>query len=108
MTTLAYGLVATPTDQGLEISGQTFQSKDRLKEMGAKWNAQKKLWVLPSGTDLSGLALPPRPPQPKLQKVFRTYICGYKKAQLDPRDPQGPMIWVCDCCGTYKSDYSGT
>lgn len=114
MTTLryGYGLVATTTDEGIEISGKTYFVKDRLKEMGARWEAQKKVWVVPHGTDLSEFAPPPppppRPPQAKLQKVFRSYICAKKKAHIDPRNPQGPMIWVCDCCGTYKSDYDGT
>jgi hypothetical protein len=106
---LRYGLFATPGTEGIEISGQTFAAKFTLKQMGAKWNAGTKTWVFPTGTDLSSLQLPPPPPpQKKLKKVFRTWVCGKKEARLDPYNPQGPMIWVCDCCGTYKSDYDGT
>lgn len=106
MQPLAFGLFASTTPEGIEISGKTFDNRERLKLLGAKWNKETKVWVLPLTTDLHSLEqvahVKPR------QKVFRTWVCGNKTAKIDPRDPHGPMIWVCSCCGTYKSDYDGT
>ena len=104
METLNFGLFLQKTSEGLEISGKTFYSKEALKALGGVWQSDKKVWVLPLTTDVASLRLP----QPKLKKVFRTWICANKKATFDPFNPQGPLIWVCDCCGTWKSDYDGT
>lgn len=110
--TLRYGLLLFKQSDCFEIKGQTYDNRDLLKSLGAKWNPERKAWILPLTTDLSSLKLPPPPPRQtpvrKLKKVFRTWICDKKQAQLDPYNPQGPMIWVCSCCGTYKSDYDGT
>lgn len=115
METLAKGLFMKQTPEGLEISGKTYDNRDLLKSLGGKWNAEKKVWVLPLTANVELLRQPPPPPAPApvprpvpRQKVFRTWICGNKKAKLDPYNPQGPMIWVCSCCPTYKSDYDGT
>jgi len=112
MQTLGFGLTALQTPEGLEITGRTYDSRDKLKALGGKWNAEKKAWILPPDADLSSLQPPPPAPRtaplPRMQKVFRTWVCGKKVAKINPGNPQGPMIWVCSCCPTYKSDYDGT
>lgn len=115
MEKLGFGLIATQAPEGIEISGRTYDSREKLKSLGGTWNTTKKVWILPSDADLSSLRRPPPAPaaapverrQP-LQRVFRTWICGKKVAKINPDNPQGPMIWVCSCCPTYKSDYDGT
>ena len=42
------------SDQGFDVRGNTFKYKDRLKEMGAKWNSQNKAWVFDTH-DMLGL-----------------------------------------------------
>jgi hypothetical protein len=112
MQTLGFGLTALQTQEGIEISGRTYDSREKLKTLGGKWNAEKKAWILPPDADLSSLRRPPPAPRaaatPRMQRVFRTWICGKKVAKINPENPQGPMIWVCSCCPTYKSDYDGT
>lgn len=125
---LNYGLLATTTAESIEISGRTFDSKERLKALGAKWNAEKKAWLLPLGTDLSSLALPPPPPLSAsmrqqiadyhLELSYRRFggvtrsrhgrCCAAAKTKLDDFNPQGPMWYVCEKHGNYKSDYDGT
>jgi hypothetical protein len=125
--TLNYGLLATTTAESIQITGRTFDSKDRLKALGAKWNAETKAWALPLGTDLSSL-LPP-PPKPisaaMRQQMADYYIsdsylrrvigrsrhgrcCSEATTKLDDFNPQGPMWYVCKTHGNYKSDYDGT
>lgn len=106
MEPLNFGLFLLKTPEALEISGKTFFSKESLKALGGTWDGQKRVWVLPLEANLQSLRLPP--PKPQLKKVFRAWICAKKRATLDPYDPQGPMLWVCDCCGAWKSDYAGT
>ncbi len=129
MTTvqLNYGLVAKTTPESIEVTGRTFDSKDRLKALGAKWNAEKKAWVLPRDADLSSLELPPPPPvsASMRQQIADYYIsdsylrrvigrsrhgrcCSEAKTKLDDFNPQGPMWYVCAKHGNYKSDYDGT
>jgi hypothetical protein len=127
METLAFGLFLKRTPEGLEVTGKTYDSKDRLKALGAKWNAEKKAWVLPLEADLSSLALPPPPPQSASmrQQIADYYIsdsylrrvrkrsrhgrcCSEAKTEFDDENPQGPMWYVCAKHGNYKSDYDGT
>lgn len=121
-TTLNYGLVAKTTADSIEITGRTFDSKDRLKALGAKWNADKKAWLLPLGTDLSSLEVPPMSASMR-QQIADYYIsdsylrrgrsrhgrcCSAATTKLDDFNPQGPMWYVCAKHGNYKSDYDGT
>jgi len=107
---LINGLLCQQDTTGILISGATFQNKDLLKQNGAVWNPEKKMWVFSPGTDISFLRPKPKPKstQIPLKKVYRTWICAKKKATIDPFDIQGPMIWVCECHGSWKSDYAGT
>ncbi len=119
-TVLNYGLMATATTESIQITGRTFDSKDRLKALGATWNAEKKVWVLPLGTDMSSLAYvspPPRekkkrvpPPQPTTRYLSgdRLHVCVKKVARINPSRPDGPMMYVCDCHPTFYSSYDGT
>lgn len=122
--TLNYGLVAKTTPESIEITGQTFHSKDRLKALGAKWNAEKKAWVLPLGSDLSSLEVPPMSASMRQQiadyRISDAYLrlgvrrsrhgrcCSEAKTKFDDFNPQGPMWYVCAKHGNYKSDYDGT
>ena len=126
MTTvqLKYGLVAKTTPDSIEITGRTFDSKDRLKALGAKWNAEKKAWVLSRDADLSSLELPPVSASMRQQmadySISDSYLrrvigrsrhgrcCSEAKTKLDDFNPQGPMWYVCEKHGNYKSDYDGT
>jgi hypothetical protein len=124
---LNFGLLATTTTESIEITGYTFDSKERLKALGAKWNAEKKAWALPLGTDLSSLALPPpKPISESMRQQMADYsisdaylrrvrgrsrhgrCCSEAKTKLDDFNPQGPMWYVCEKHGNYKSDYDGT
>jgi hypothetical protein len=121
---LNYGLLATTTSEAIMITGRTFDSKDRLKSLGAKWNAEAKAWLLPITTDLSSLALPPVSASMRQQMADYTisdaYLrrvigrtrhgrcCSEATTKLDDFNPQGPMWYVCAKHGSHKSDYDGT
>ncbi len=113
MTTLNFGLKLQTTPEGMEISGQTFHSRDKLKALGGTWQPEKKLWLLPLGTDISSLQLPKpqkivKPPPRRYHYGDRVWICAKKQAALNPQNPQGPMMYVCPCCPTFYSSYDGT
>ena len=55
---LNYGLVATYDEDFIYIDGKTFENKDRLKALGAKWVPELKAWMCGATTDLSSLQLP--------------------------------------------------
>lgn len=111
---LLYGLVATTTT-GLDdilITGNTYNCREVLKSLGAKWSPEQKAWKLPSGTDLSALRPPPPPPQPRFQPLPSRAIrggrcCSRASAKLDDENPQGPLWYICPVHGTYKSCYTG-
>lgn len=122
METLAFGLNAKTTPEGIEISGKTFDNKERLKLLGAKWNGEKKVWVLPLDSDLSSLKVPPISASMRQQiadyAISDAYLrrgrsrhgrcCSAATTKFDDYNPQGPLWYVCETHGTYKSDYDGT
>lgn len=117
METLAFGLFLKRTPEGLEVTGKTYDNKDRLKALGAKWNPDKKLWVLPLEADISSLAYVPPPPRKRVPRPQpttrylagdRAHICAKKQARINPDRPDGPMMYVCDCHPTFYSCYDGT
>lgn len=117
METLAFGLFLTRTPEGLEVTGKTYDNKERLKALGAKWNSERKVWVLPLDADISSLAYVPPPPrkrvprpQPTTQYLpgDRVHVCIKKVARFNPDRPDGPMMYVCDCHPTFYSSYDGT
>lgn len=55
---LNYGLTATRDMDFIYIDGKTFENKDRLKALGAKWVPELKAWMCGADTDLSSLYLP--------------------------------------------------
>jgi len=124
---LNYGLLATTSAESIQITGRTFDSKDRLKALGAKWNADAKAWLLPLHTDLSSLELPPpKPISSAMRQQMADYFisdsylrsvigrsrhgrcCSDAKTKLDDYNPQGPMWYICAKHGNYKSSYDGT
>jgi hypothetical protein len=60
-----FPLTFQETDQGIIITGKTFDYKERIKTLGGRWNADKMSWLVPLGTDLAPLHEPlPKPPPP--------------------------------------------
>lgn len=121
------GLVLKRLQDGLEISGRTYDWRETLKALGGKWNPQNKTWVLPLDADLSSLAPPPPPPiSAAMRRQMEDYYisdaylrrvsgrtrhgrcCSEAETKLDDFNPQGPMWYVCKKHGNYKSDYDGT
>ena len=84
MLKLKYSLNAETTDEGIVITGRTFDAKEILKGMGARWNAEMKAWVLPPDTDLTDLKLPPPEKKPRVKK--------------EPVEQPKPW-WFCGCPG---------
>ena len=41
---------AAPTETALKVS---YTDKDKAKALGARWNANRKIWVAPAGLDLN-------------------------------------------------------
>ena len=104
---LINGLLATEKVSQFYISGNTFDNKDMLKSMGAKWSADNKMWVLPAGTNITPLLAPPPPPPMRYLKSDRKWICAKKKATFNPENIQGPLMWTCPCCPDFHSFYTG-
>ena len=85
-----FPLTFQETDKGIVVSGKTFDYKERIKELGGRWNAEEKIWLIPLGTDLSPLYLPlplplPLPPpvlpQPSWVCCNKAKIISYDKKQ---------------------------
>lgn len=123
METLSNGLTLTKTNEGLEISGRTFEYRELMKAKGGRWNPHKKIWVFPSETDFSEMrALVPvpapqrrrKPVEPnmwvfdRLRDTRRRECCSQCRREFDTSNPQGPMWFVCSVHGKWKSDYDGT
>jgi hypothetical protein len=87
MQQLKHSLKAETTDEGIVITGRTFDAKEMLKQMGARWNPEKKAWVLPVGTDLTDLILPPPEKKPRVKR--------------EPKQPPPKPWWFCGCEGAY-------
>lgn len=113
---LLYGLTATITLEGILIRGSTYQNRELLKTMGAKWSPAQKAWALPSGSDLSALRPPPPPPRPAYQPNMWVFdrprnrnknCCSQCKREFDRENPQGPMWYVCPVHGKWQGDYTG-
>jgi hypothetical protein len=112
---LLYGLKATITHEGISITGSTYNNRELLKKLGAKWSSVDKAWKLPYGTDLADLRPPPPPPQPQRPKFLPLpshairggRCCTRAVARFDDENPQGPLWYVCPMHGTYKSCYTG-
>ena len=45
----------THVDTGVQVSGKTFNVKDRLKELGGRWNPQLSQWSIPVAADSPAL-----------------------------------------------------
>lgn len=111
---LLYGLVATTTTtlDDISITGNTYNCRDLLKSLGAKWSPEQKAWKVFYGTDLSVLRPPPPPPKPRFQplpaKAYRGgSCCRQAKTKFDDENPQGPLWYICPVHGTWKSCYTG-
>lgn len=46
----AYKPLPAPTETPLKVP---FSDKDQAKALGARWNANRKIWVVPAGADLN-------------------------------------------------------
>jgi len=76
-----FPLIFQETDQGIIITGKTFDYKDRIKALGGHWNAEDKSWLVPLGTDLAPLQEPlPTPPPPPPRRP--SWVCCDKATIL--------------------------
>ena len=82
MEQLKHSLKAERTEDGIIITGRTFDAKEMLKGMGARWHPERKAWVLPPDTDLTDLKLPPPEKKPRVKK-----------------EPPPKPWWFCGCPG---------
>jgi hypothetical protein len=56
---LNFGLHATVDNDLVFIDGKTYESKDKLRALGAKWVPECKTWMIGSDVDLTSLLHPP-------------------------------------------------
>lgn len=123
METLSNGLILIKTHEGLEISGRTFEYRERLKAKGGRWNPERKTWIFAFETDFSDMRSIPTPSVPqryrepvepnmwvfdRVRNARRRECCSQCKREFDTYNPQGPMWFVCSVHGKWKSDYDGT
>jgi hypothetical protein len=80
------------------VSGKTYEFRDQLKSVGAKWNAELKVWSVPKDADIEFLT--PKPP-PKIiyKKPIPKFGQCCKKAKLEYEREQGPLVYVCPLHG---------
>lgn len=114
------GLNIVILDGQIQISGKTFDHKDKIKAIaGAKWNPAEKCWTVPVGSNISALMDPSvkyvyRDPGPnmwaydRMRDVRRRECCKKCTREFDDFNPQGPMWFVCPDHGKWKSDYDGS
>jgi hypothetical protein len=86
-----FPLTFEETEKGIVVSGKTFDYKDRIKQLGGRWNAEDKTWLIPSGTDLAplheplpiaSLLPPPAPPAlPSWVCCDKATILSYPRQQ---------------------------
>lgn len=110
MEQLKHSLKAERTDEGIVITGRTFDSKDLLKGMGARWNPERKAWVLPVDTDLSDLRLPPPEKKPRVKKEpveqpKPWWFCGCPGARIVSMKSQ---MHSCQACTTRMNPHDPT
>ncbi len=114
VATLAYeeinGVVIVTLPDGRKVlSGNTFAFREQIKAasraagLAAGWDPAEKTWTVSAGSDLSFLR--PPPPAPKKRRLpFRGACCADARHEIDPDCPQGPMLILCDACGTRRRD----
>lgn len=68
-----------------EITGNTYPVKDKLKELGGRWDADGKIWTVPDD---------------KAEEA-RALVLAAPRAQSKPYRPQ-----VCKICGVRASQYT--
>lgn len=45
--TIANGIFITEVDAGWSVTGKTFDKKEKIKQLGGKWNNFDKSWIFP-------------------------------------------------------------
>jgi hypothetical protein len=104
--TLKYGLIATRIGNQYYIQGNTYNNRDLLKSMGAKWSSVDRMWLLSTDTDIGMIR---RPVQPTPSKWARGggKCCSKAIPEIDNDVPQGPLWYSCPVHGKHKSNYTG-
>ena len=74
-------LYFSSTDDGVLISGKTFNIKDRLKEVGGRWNPKTSLWSVAADTpelrqELEALATQKEKEEAAAKKAARLYAAS--------------------------------
>ena len=91
------------TQSLVEITGNTYPVKDKLRAIGAKWDAGKKCWLISSRKAQEAAAIVktapakaafstrPSAPRPSFSRDFRVcFGCGEELAH-------GSRCWECGC-----------
>jgi hypothetical protein len=79
----------TLVDSGVLIGGKTFNIKDRLKEVGGRWNPQKSIWSIPTASDTPEL----RQELEALARQKKKEEDAAKKAErLYAKSPEGKAV----------------
>jgi len=108
----------TNTDNGIQLSGATYDRRDAIKAAGGRWDPAARVWTLPTGTDTTFLSVPlPCLPKPKVAVVVPIFgwdglsrCCDQSRGvPISAGDVQGPWYWSCPCHGkgrvhTYMGD----
>jgi len=100
----------TVVDTGVMISGKTFNVKDRLKELGGRWNPQVSQWSIPAAADspalrdeLEALASQKKAEEAAANKAARLYAASPEgKAAAAAEEKQrikaavaAGSTWIC-------------
>jgi hypothetical protein len=119
---------AIQPDGTAQLSGRTFDVKEKIKANGGRWQGETKTWTVPAGTDLSFL-IPPPPPKPIPREewtkeqwdryVQRKYFSGESRRggnierccnnakAFTQYDYQGPTCYDCPTHGKTYNSYCG-
>lgn len=88
----------------IAITGNTFPVKDKLKNLGGKWNADAKAWMVPDNKAEEAKQLVSAAPKSSFSNGVSTFrpsrckSCGCAPSQYNPiyRNGQCKDCWVSD------------
>lgn len=96
--------MARPNFSGMSaVTGNTYPVKDRLREMGGRWNAEDKAWMLPADKLAEAQALvaavPAKAPSMGRRRTAPSRFGARGYGDGGPRGKQR-----CYMCGSYYCD----
>ena len=68
----------------VQITGNTYPVKDEIKKLGGKWDADAKVWLVPSDVKDKALELVASAPKKSSNSTFRHHkcqVCGVRSSQ---------------------------